>query len=90
MSTLKGKEIVDSGWKSAGIFDVLELGSSKMPSINPFQDIDPMLNNDVEQSDDSHLLAVSNVKAEKFEETGFKKVTTTPTLNRKRQRITFP
>ena len=47
MSTLKDKEIIDSGWKSAGICDALELGSSKMPSIDLFQDVDPMLSNDV-------------------------------------------
>ena len=67
MSTPKGKEIIDSGWKSAGIFDALELGSSKMPSIDPFQDIDPMLSNDVDQSDDSHLLAICDVTVEEFE-----------------------
>ena len=67
MSTPKGKEVIDSGWKSAGIFDAFELGLSKMPSIDPFQDIDPMLSNDVEQSDDSHLLAICDVAVEEFE-----------------------
>jgi hypothetical protein len=67
MSTSKGKGIIDSGWKSAGIFDALELGSSKMPSIDPFQDIDPMLSNDVDQSDDNHLLAICDVTVEEFE-----------------------
>ena len=38
-----------------------------MPSIDPFQDIDPMLSNDVEQSNDSHLLEICDVKAEEFE-----------------------
>ena len=47
--------------------DSLELGSVKMPSINPFQNIDPMLSNDVEQSDGSHLLAVCDVTAKEFE-----------------------
>ena len=37
-----------------------------MPSINPLQDIDPMLSNDVEQSDDSHLLTICDVTAEEF------------------------
>ena len=35
-----------------------------MPSIDPFQDIDPMLSNDVDQSDDNHhggqYLAISS------------------------------
>ena len=67
MSTSKRKEIIDSGWKSAGIFDALQLGSSKMPSIDPFQNIDPILSNNIEKSDDSHLLAICDVTAEEFE-----------------------
>ena len=67
MSMPKEKEIIDIGWKIAGIFDALEFGSSKMLSIDPFQDIDAMLSNDVEQSDDSHLLAICDVTAEEFE-----------------------
>ena len=89
----KRKEIIDNGWKSTGIFDGLELGSSKMPSINFFQDIDPMLSNDFEQSDDSHLLViyVSQLKNVKHHvEARFKKMTITPTLNEKKQKIKFP
>ena len=68
MTTSKGKEIINSGWKAAGISDALELGSNKMPSIDPFDDIDPMLSHGNEQSDDCHLLAVCDVSAEQFEE----------------------
>ena len=67
MSTPKGKEIIDSGWKSAGIFDVLELSSSKTSLIDPFQDKDLILSNDVEQSDGSHLLAIFDVAAKEFQ-----------------------
>ena len=31
MTTSKGKEIIDNGWKTADISDALELGLSKMP-----------------------------------------------------------
>ena len=64
VSTPKGKNVIDSGWKSAGIFNALELVSSKMPSIDH---LDPMLSNSVEQSDDSHLLAICDNTAEEFE-----------------------
>ena len=92
MSMLKRKEIIDNGWKSTGIFDGLELGSNKMPSINLFQDIDPMLSNDFEQSDDSHLLVIylSQLKNLKHVEARFKKLIITPTLNEKKQKIKFP
>ena len=32
MTTSKGKEIIDSGWKAAGISDAVKLGSSKLSS----------------------------------------------------------
>ena len=48
MTNSKGKEIIDNEWKAADISDALELGSSKMPSIDPFHDIDPMLSDDIE------------------------------------------
>ena len=68
MTTTKGKYIIDGGWKASGIFDAIPLGSEKMPSIDPFRDIDPMLGDDNRQVDDnSHLLAVCDVTIEEFE-----------------------
>ena len=58
---------LDNGWKAAGISDALEIGSSKMPSIDPFHDIDPMLSDDIEQPGDCHLLAICDVTVEEFE-----------------------
>ena len=68
MTTTKGKDIIDGGWKASGIFDAIKLGSEKMPSIDPFLDIDPMLGDDDRQVDDnSHLVAVCDVTVEEFE-----------------------
>ena len=68
MTTTKGKDIIDGGWKASGIFDAIKLGSEKMSSIDPFRDIDPMLGDDDRQVDDnSHLLAVCDVTVEEFE-----------------------
>ena len=47
MTTTKGKDIIDGGWKASGIFDAIKLGSEKMPSI------DPMLGDDDRQVDDN-------------------------------------
>ena len=66
MTTSKGKEIIDRGWKDAGISDAVKLGSSKLPPIDPFHDIDPMLA-DENESSNHHLLALCDVAAEKFE-----------------------
>ena len=43
MSTDERKEIVASGWKKAGIFDAIKLGSKSLPSLNPFADICPLI-----------------------------------------------
>ena len=39
MFTDEGKDIVANGWKKAGIFDAIKLGSSGLPSLDPFADI---------------------------------------------------
>ena len=65
MTGSKGKEIIDSGWKAAGISDAVKLGSSKLPPFDPFHDIDPMLGNESESSN-RHLLALCDVTAEEF------------------------
>ena len=45
-----------------------------MPSIDPFDDIDPMLSDGNEQSDDRHLLAVCDVSAEQFKALSGRKI----------------
>ena len=67
LTTSKRKEIIDNGWKAAGISDALELGSSKMPSIAPFHDIVPIVSDDIKQPDDCNLLAICDVTVEEFE-----------------------
>ena len=43
MSTDEGEEIVANSWKKAGIFDAIKLGSSGLPSLDPFADICPLI-----------------------------------------------
>ena len=43
MSADEGKEIVSNGWKKAGIFGTIKLGSSGLPSLNPFADTWPLI-----------------------------------------------
>ena len=66
MTTSKGKEIIDREWKGVGISDAVKLGSSKLPPIDPFHDIDPMLG-DKSVSSNRHLLALCDITAEEFE-----------------------
>ena len=66
MTTSKGKEIIDSGWKAAGIFDAVKLGSSKLSPIDPFHNKDLMLCDESESSN-CHLLTLCDVTAEEFQ-----------------------
>ena len=43
MTSEDAKQIIESGWLSAGIRDSIRLGLNKLPSIDPFDDIDPMM-----------------------------------------------
>ena len=63
MTTSKGKEIINSGWKAAGISDAVKLDSSKLPPTDPLHDIDVMLGDESESSN-RHLLALCDVPAE--------------------------
>ena len=41
--TGEAKKIIDSGWTSSGIKDAIRLGLNALPSIDPFNDIAPMM-----------------------------------------------
>ena len=43
MTSSKGVELVKSGWMASGIQDAVSLGLEKLPSIDPFEELDPMI-----------------------------------------------
>lgn len=43
MAAIKGKHIIESGWRVTGITDAICLGSKNLPATDPFHDIDPLL-----------------------------------------------
>ena len=43
MTTSQGKEIIMSGWKASGIIEAIEKESAKLPSLDPFNELDPLL-----------------------------------------------
>ena len=67
MTTLKSQEENQKWVKSWRHFGCIRGGVWKKLSIDPFADLDPMLNPENEKSDDYHLLAISNIDADKFE-----------------------
>ena len=43
MTTTKGQEVISNGWKRSGIYDSITLGSSKLPALDPFSNICPLM-----------------------------------------------
>ena len=43
ISSPEGKAVIASGWKKSGIFDAVEMGLSKLPVLDPFNDICPLM-----------------------------------------------
>ena len=50
MTTAKGKYIIESGWRAAGITDAIRLGSKSLPAVDLFHDIDPLLDGNTTES----------------------------------------
>ena len=61
MATSKGSEITGSGWNASGIKDAIKLGTGKLPSLDPFEELDPMMNEteDIAQSTVLRMTAIA-------------------------------
>lgn len=62
----EGKKVVMNGWKSAGIYDALKQGTEKLPNIDPFHDIDPLMGNNP-STVATNLDAVCQLRQEQFD-----------------------
>lgn len=69
MTTTEGKNVVLKGWKSAGIAEAIQKVLSNLPALDPFNDIDPMINFDIVEL---NLEAVIDKTAEDLEMLGAK------------------
>ena len=49
-TTAKGVKIITSGWRPAEILDAIELRSSALPLTERFEDIEPLLSTQLEDS----------------------------------------
>ena len=65
MTSAEGKIIIINGWKTAGIHDALQLGSSNLPNIDPFHDIDPLVEDGVPI--ETNLEAVCQLEKEQLD-----------------------
>ena len=42
MTSDSGKSVILKGWEKSGIIDGIKMGSSKFPSLDPFNEFDPL------------------------------------------------
>ena len=64
MTTGEGKKNIESGQRAAGIQDAVKLRLKNLPTVDPFSDIDPML--DDPRSDDQNLDALCGMSQEEI------------------------
>ena len=65
MTISQAKEIIMSGWKASGIIEAIKKRSARLPSLDPFNDLDPLLTQspnieecfDISEWDEDQILA---------------------------------
>ena len=67
MATDKGCDIIKNGWKAAGITDAVHLGLNNLPSVDPFNEMDPMLQPSTASADQNQLVAISRFTLDKIQ-----------------------
>ena len=60
MTTDKYCDIIKNGWKAAGITDAICLGLNNLSSVDPFDEMDPMLQPSTASADQNQLVAISS------------------------------
>ena len=56
ITSAEGKEVIINGWKADGIYDAIRLGIRKLPAMDPYHDIDPLVN-------ESNIPVATNLEA---------------------------
>ena len=47
MASRDGHEVCMKGWKKSGIFNAIVKGINDLPSLDPFKDIEPLVDNEI-------------------------------------------
>ena len=61
MTSGKGKDVIANGWKFAGIKEALKSGQNGIDNLDPFGDIDPLMER-VSLSSDDVLVSSAEIK----------------------------
>ena len=66
MTSNSGSTIIVNGWKASCIYDAIEMGSSNLPSIDPFEDISPLADTDNDESSNFHPIYLTKELRDNF------------------------
>ena len=67
MTTDKGFDIIKNGWKAAGTTNAIRLGLNNLPSVDPFDEMDPMLQLSTASADQNQLAAISRITLDEIQ-----------------------
>ena len=72
MTTSKGTEITVSGWNVSGIKGVIKLGTEMLPSLDPLEELDPMISEaeDISRSTVLRMTTIAFLSIEELEVLG--------------------
>ena len=72
MTDSKDSQIIGSGWNGSGIKDSIKLGTKKLPSLDPFEELDVMINEaeDITRSTVLGMTAIACLSIEELEVLG--------------------
>ena len=72
MTDIKDSQIIGSGWNGSGIKDSIKLGTKKLPSLDPFEELDAMINEteDITRSTVLGMTAIACLSIEELEVLG--------------------
>ena len=67
MTTDKGFDIIKNRWKAAGTTNTIRLGLNNLPSVDPFDEMDPMLQLSTASADQNQLAAISRITLDEIQ-----------------------
>ena len=72
MTSFEGKKYIESGWRTSGITDAINMGKENLPPIDPFNDLDPLLPSIEESEENVSVIAIpdeqNGIRSNSYEE----------------------
>ena len=67
LATNRSCDIIKNGWKAAGITSAIRLGLNNLPSVDPFDEMDSMVQPSTASADQNQLVAISRINLEEIQ-----------------------